>query len=105
MMKRGAILINTARGLLIDEKALHTALESGHLGGAGLDVFEVEPPHANNAILDLPNVVVTPHFAAGARDAFQLKMRTIFRNIDRFYRQQPIDNLVELPQPAAEFAG
>lgn len=63
LMKRGAILVNTARGGLVDRQALHGAIARGHLRGAGVDVFDVEPADAGHPLFQLPNVVVSPHVA------------------------------------------
>jgi len=68
-MKDGAILINTSRGEIIDEKALIRSLQSGKLGGAGLDAFTKEPPDASNPLLSMPNVVCTPHLGAHSDSA------------------------------------
>jgi D-3-phosphoglycerate dehydrogenase len=62
-MKRGAFIVNTARGGIIDEPALHGALTSGHLAGAGLDVFDMEPTPVNNTLLQLDKVITSPHMA------------------------------------------
>ena len=67
-MKRNAILINTSRGAVVDEKALIHALKNGIIGGAALDVTDPEPPEKNNPLLQMENVIVTPHIAAFSAD-------------------------------------
>jgi phosphoglycerate dehydrogenase-like enzyme len=94
-MKPGAMLINTARGPLVDETALCAALAGGRLAGAGLDVFTVEPPEADNPLYRFPNVVLTPHIAAGSRDAFITKMNAVFANAERFYRGEALANPID----------
>jgi phosphoglycerate dehydrogenase-like enzyme len=98
-MKPGAFLVNTSRGGLVDEAALVEALRDGRLAGAALDVFDPEPPGAGNPLYAMPNVVLTPHVAAGTRDAFFEKMSFIFQNLGRFWRGEPVVNLIDLPLP------
>lgn len=71
LMKKGAVLVNTARGGLIDDAALVAALESGHVAGAALDVFEPEPLPADSVLRKAPNVLLTPHLGASTKEAQQ----------------------------------
>lgn len=70
MMKPGSYLINASRGPVVDEAALIRALSDGHLGGAGLDVFDPEPPSPDNPLLHMTNVVVTPHVASNTAQGY-----------------------------------
>ena len=81
--KRDAVLINTARGGLVDAQALADALRAGRLGGAGIDVLETEPPIGGNPLLapDVPNLIVTPHVAWGAREARQRGLAQLAANV------------------------
>jgi phosphoglycerate dehydrogenase-like enzyme len=80
MMKPGALLINTARGALVDEQALYKVLCDGHLGGAGLDVFYHEPVPADNPLLALDNVAVAPHVAWLTNETFSRSFDIAVRN-------------------------
>jgi glycerate dehydrogenase len=91
LMKPSALLINTARGNLVDEAALIQALESGQIAGAGFDVLAVEPPREGNPLLDLdlPNFILTPHVAWSSRDAMQIMADQLVDNIEAFVAGTP----------------
>ena len=91
-MQRRPLLINTARGGLIDEHALAHALQSGQIAGAGIDVTTPEPPQADNPLLqlmDLPNFIFTPHVAWASREAIQALADQLIANINAFVRGEP----------------
>ena len=88
LMKPDAILINTARGGIVDELALADALTTGNIGGAGFDVLTVEPPREGNVLLklDLPNLIITPHVAWAAIESRQRLMDQVVDNIKMFLK-------------------
>ena len=90
-MKRDAILINTARGGLIDDHALLAALREGRIAGAGIDVLRNEPPREGNPLLDvdLPNLIVTPHNAWASRQAMQTLADQLIDNLEAFVKGEP----------------
>jgi glycerate dehydrogenase len=95
-MKKTAILINTARGGLVDEAALAQALKAGEIAGAGFDVLTEEPPRNGNVLLDasIPNLIVTPHVAWASREAMQILSDQLIDNIEAFVGGTP-KNVVE----------
>lgn len=92
LLPRGSLLVNTARGPVVDEGALIEALRSGQLGGAGLDTFDTEPLPAGHALAALPQVLLTPHVAGVTRDAARQVAQLTARNI--------VDHLADQPLPA-----
>ncbi len=90
-MKRTALLINTARGGLVDELALARALKEGWIAGAGFDVLTTEPPKEGNPLLELhmPNFILTPHIAWASEGAMQFLADQLIDNIEAFVAGRP----------------
>ena len=97
LMKPSAIIVNTARGPIIDETALHKALTTGVIAGAGLDVFDEEPPPVSNPLFTLDNVILTPHLAGPTFESNTVRVRNGFDNVQRVARgDQPLWVIPEL---------
>ena len=89
MMKPGALLVNTARGAIVDTDALVDALNSGHLGGAGLDVFESEPMPDNYPLLSCQRVVLTPHVADQTPEGMEILNGGAVDNVIAYLNGKP----------------
>ena len=98
-MKPEAIFVNTARGPVVDEKALYAALTSGGISAAGLDVFDQEPPAGDNLLLSLENVILTAHMAGPTQESNQARVRNAFDNVQRVARgEAPLWVIPELDE-------
>ncbi len=85
LMKKNAVLINTARGPVVDSKALSDALKNNIIAGAGIDVFEIEPPiPVDHVLFDAPNLIVTPHVAFATKESMVKRAEIVFDNIDKY---------------------
>ena len=96
-MKRGGLLVNIARGPIIDEPALIAALESGEVGGAGLDVQMREPLPADSPLWDMPNVIVSPHVAGTGSSDYDAQKALFAKNLERFKTARPLINQCQIP--------
>jgi D-3-phosphoglycerate dehydrogenase len=102
LMRRGAFVINCARGGIIDEAALHEALVRGTIAGAALDVFEEEPPPVDHPLLQLDNVICTPHLGAQTEEAQERVAIGVAEQMLDFFRYGQIKNAVNMPNLDAE---
>lgn len=94
-MKEGALLINAARGPVVDSQALADALNSGRLGGAGIDVFEMEPPvPSDHPLLRARNTILTPHVAFATAESMEARCRIVFDNLKAWLDGAPINRVL-----------
>lgn len=96
-MKKGALLVNCARGGIVDERALADALASGHLGGAALDVFEQEPPPADHPLFGLDGFVATPHIGASTEEAQSAVAVAVAEQLAAYLNHGVVKNAVNVP--------
>jgi glyoxylate reductase len=94
MMKKGSILVNTSRGQVVDQDALYRALASGHLGGAGLDVFREEPIPKDSPLISLPNVVLVPHIGSASKNTRATMAIMCAKNIIAALNGEKLPNIV-----------
>ena len=94
-LPRGAVVINVGRGALVDERALTSALETGHLGGAVLDVFATEPLPGDSPLWALPNVLVSPHSAATSDCENERIVDLFCENLRRYLAGRPLRNVLD----------
>ena len=95
VMRPSAVLVNVARGRLIDDTALIAALETGRISGAGLDAFTREPLAQDHPYWRLPNVIVTPHTASFGGDYWQAAVDLFLENLGRYRRGETLLNIVD----------
>ncbi|MBX7168789.1 MAG: D-2-hydroxyacid dehydrogenase [Pirellulales bacterium] len=95
LLRPGALVVNVARGPIVVEQALAGALESGHLGGAALDVTETEPLPSTSRLWDLPNVIITPHVGGQSARRIDDMTRFFCENLRRWHAGLPLNNLVD----------
>ena len=96
LLPKGAVLINIARGSLIDQQALIAALNDKHLSGAALDVFEVEPLPLDSPLWDMPNVIISPHSASTAETENAKIVRIFSDNLKAYLAGKPLNNVLDL---------
>ena len=95
-MRRGSYLMELSRGGIVDEAAVAAALRSGHLAGAGLDVFGNEPLEDGSPLWTAPNVVLTPHVSGTSRQTTALNWGMFVANVARFVRGESLENVVDV---------
>lgn len=88
LMKRSSIIVNAARGPVVNAQDLSDALKEGRISGAALDVYDVEPPlDSNNPMLDAPNTILLPHIGFATKEAFELRLGIVVNNMEQFCKQ------------------